>query len=96
LLPPAQAFLDQDFADAAAFERDLLVFAQIGYQTIQRPAGERQVEFLRIGQRQSDHFGALLGRIGRRFASTRQIVESVQTVFVKTLEPVTGGLLMQM
>jgi len=42
VLPPAQAFGDQDLVDPAALHCDALVFMQVGRQPIERPGGERQ------------------------------------------------------
>ena len=65
LLTPLQPFGQQDLADPAALHADAFL-AQMRDQTVQRPAGERQVQISRPAQRGGNNGTALFGRIGRR------------------------------
>jgi hypothetical protein len=56
-------------------------------QTVQRPAGERQVQISRSAQRGSDDGTALFGRVGRRASRTHRLFQSGQTLRIEPLEP---------
>ena len=80
---PAQALLPQDLIDATALHADGLVLGQVGRQPIQRPGGKGQVERLGVGERGGDHGGAHIGRVGRRAARARLVIEARQPTGVE-------------
>jgi hypothetical protein len=56
-------------------------------QTVQRPAGKRQVQISRAAQRGGDDGTALFGRISRRAPRAPLLVQPGQTSRVEPLEP---------
>jgi hypothetical protein len=56
-------------------------------QTVQRPAGERQLQISRPAQRGGDDGTALLGRVGRRPPRAPRLLQPGQTPGVEPLEP---------
>ena len=88
---PAQAFLQQDLAHAAALDRDLLVLVQVGGQPVQAPTAKGQLEFLGPVQRGGHHFGAFLGGVGRGSARARGVCQGVQAAGVKASQPLVNG-----
>jgi hypothetical protein len=84
---PFETFLDEDLADPAAAHGDALL-AQVGDQAVQGPAGERQAEIRRAGQRGIDYRAALLGGVGRRPSAAHVLFQSWQPARVEALEPV--------
>jgi hypothetical protein len=86
LLTPCQPFGQQDLADPAALHADTLL-AEVSNQTVQRPAGERQVQISRSAQRGGDDGTALCGRVGRRAPRAPRLVQPGQPPRVEPLEP---------
>jgi hypothetical protein len=87
VLAPPQALGEEDLVDPAALDRDPPVLVQVGRQPIQRPGGEGQVQRLGSGERGGDHRGDLLGRVGRRPAAARPILEAVEALGVEAMQP---------
>jgi hypothetical protein len=79
--------MDQDLVNPAALDRDPLPLVEVGGQPVQRPGGEGQVEALGIGQRRGDHRRHLLGRVGRRAADARPILQPGHAARVEPLDP---------
>ena len=86
LLTPCQPFSQQDLADPAALHADALL-AQVRNQTLQRPAGKRQLQISRAAQRGGDDGTALFGRISRRAPRAHLLLQPRQTPCVEPLEP---------
>ena len=86
LLTPCQPFGQQNFADPAALHADALL-AEVRHQTVQRPAGERQVQIRRPAQCGGDDGTALFGRVGRWAPRTHLLLQPGQTPRVEPLEP---------
>jgi hypothetical protein len=61
---PLQPFVEKDFVDAAALDRDALLLVEVSLQAVQRPTTKRQVQALRVGQGRGKNLGALLGSGG--------------------------------
>jgi hypothetical protein len=60
-------------------------------QAIQRPAAERQAQFLGVGQRRGDDLGPLLGGVGRRPAGAVALLEAGDPLVVEAADPGVGG-----
>jgi hypothetical protein len=88
---PAQPLGPEELVDAAALDRDPLALVQVRRQPVQRPGRERQVQCPGIGQRGGDHGRDLLGRIGRRPARARPILQPGQARGVEPLDPAAHG-----
>jgi len=88
---PAQPLGEQDLVDAAALDRDPLALAQVRRQPVQRPGRKRQVQCPGIGQRGGDHGRDLLGRIGRRPAGARPILQPGQAFGIEAVDPAAHG-----
>src|SRR3954454_19304088 len=86
LLTPLQPFGQQDLADPAALHADARL-AEVSHQTVQRPAGERQVQISRSAQCGGDDRTALFGRVGRRAPRAPLLLQPGQTPRVEPLEP---------
>jgi hypothetical protein len=86
-MPPPQPFGQEDLVDAAPLDRDALVLVVVRFQAIQRPAGEGPPEALRIGQRDGDDLGALLGGIGRRAPGAGLILQPMEPVVIEPMDP---------
>jgi hypothetical protein len=66
LVAPPQPFLEQNFVEAAALDRNVLVLREVGHQPVKRPTGKGQPQRLRVRERGGNHLGHLRGRVRRR------------------------------
>jgi len=89
---PLQPFVEKDFVDAAALDRDALLLVEVGLQSIECPAAEGQVQAFRVGQRRGDDSGALLGGVGVGPARAVAIIEAGQSLPVEAIDPVVDRL----
>jgi hypothetical protein len=91
LFSPAQAFLNEDLAHAAAFDGELLVFVQVGGKPVQAPAPKGQRKVPGPAQRGGHHLRSLLGRVGRRSAPAGGVFQRGQAARVKAFQPMGDG-----
>jgi hypothetical protein len=91
-MPPLQPLVQEDLVDPTALHRDALLFVEVGFQPIQRPAAKGQLQALRVGQGRGDHLSPLRGGVGLRPARAGAIVQTVQSLLVEAMDPrVDGG-----
>jgi hypothetical protein len=90
-VPPLQPLVEEDFVDATPLDRDALLLVEVGFKPIECPAAEGQPQALGIGQRGSDHLGALLGGVGGRPPGPRLVSQSVEAPFVEPVDPEVDG-----
>ncbi len=86
-MAPLQPLVHEDLADATPLDRDALLLVEVGAQAVQRPAAERQVEALRVGQRRGKDFGALLGGVGMGPAGAGPILQSAESLLIEAMDP---------
>ena len=91
MLAPAQAFLQEDLAHAAAFNAELFVLVQVSGQPVQAPAGKGQVQFPGPVQRGGHHLRPFLRGVGRRPAPARGVFQGGQAARLKAFEPLGDG-----
>jgi hypothetical protein len=60
---------------------------QVRHEPVERPTRERQVEALRVGQRERNDLTDLLGRVRRRSPGPWPISQTIDTIGVEALEP---------
>jgi hypothetical protein len=75
LVAPPQSFLEQNFVEAAALDRNVLVLSEVGNQPVERPTGKGQPQCLRVRERGCDHLGHLRGRVRRRATATVLVLQ---------------------
>jgi hypothetical protein len=86
LLTPLQPLGEQDLAHPAALHANALL-AQVDHQAIQRPCGERQIQFGRAAQRGGDDGAPFRGGVGRRSPGAHVLGQPKQAALVEPLEP---------
>jgi hypothetical protein len=86
-MTPPQALLQENLINAAALDRDRLLLVEVGLESVKCPAGERQAQFLGIGQGGGEDLGALLGGVGVRPTGSGLIAEPGQAVLVEAMNP---------
>jgi hypothetical protein len=87
LLPPAEALLDEDFADAAPLHGQGLLLVEVDLEAVHRPRAEGQAERLRVRQCGGDDLGPLLGRVGRWSPGATMFLQTVEAVVVEAADP---------
>ena len=88
LFSPAQTFLSEDPAHAAALDGDLFVLVRIGGESVKAPAAKRQIQFPGPVQRRRHDLGALLKGVSGWTAQARGVFQGGQAACVERLEPV--------
>src|SRR3954452_23149052 len=86
-MTPLQPLVDEDLADAAAFDRYVLLLVEVDAQAIQRPAAEGQAQNLWVSQCRGEGLGAWLGRVGARTPGAGPILQAAEALLVKAVDP---------
>jgi hypothetical protein len=92
VLPPSEALGDEDLVDAAPLDRDLPVFVEVALEAVERPASEGEAQLLRVGQRDGDDLGPLLGGVGVRASGATPLLQSLDASLIEPADPgIDGG-----
>jgi hypothetical protein len=86
-MTPSQTLLQEDLVDPAPLDRDRLLLVEVGLESVECPAGERQAQFLGGGQHGGEDLGALLGGVGVRPTGSGLIAEPGQAVLIEAMNP---------
>jgi hypothetical protein len=90
-MPPPQALGLQQLVDAAALDRDALLFVEVGLQPVERPAAEGQAQVLRGGQGRGEDRGPLVGVVGGRAARAGSVLQGGGPAVVEPADPGRDG-----
>jgi hypothetical protein len=92
VLPPSKPLGDEDLVDATPLDRDLPVLVEIIPEPVEGPASEREAELLRVGQRDGDDLGTLLGGVGVWASGAMPLLQPLDAMLIEPADPgIDGG-----